>query len=291
MSGRAFVLGAGGAVGEAAALALSAAGWRVTASVHRRRENAEARLAAAGAAVVVHDLAAGDWRADAEGADAWVLTPHLERVAPALAGVAAPGRLVVFSSNNVAADAEAAGSRALAACEQRLRTQFPDIAIIRPTLIFGDPRLATLTRIVALAQRWRIMPLPGAGRARMQPVFHADLGELAARLAAPGAPSGVFAAGGPDVVSLRELYALVLRATGRRALVVPIPRMLLKLAAPSLAARGLLSEEQIARADADRVAVEQDRLPAGWAPRTPLKEGLARLAAALRASAATLGGA
>jgi NADH dehydrogenase len=279
----ALVIGAGGPVGEAAATALARDGWRVTASMRRRRADAEARLAGVGAAVAFHDLP-GDraWTALAEDCDAVVFTTHLDIAAAALVGAdISCGRLVVFSSNNVAADAEAPSYRELGRTESALRQRFPGAAIVRPTLIYGDARLPTLTRLMRLARAWPVLPLPGSGRALAQPVFHEDLGVLAAGLAAPDAPGGVFAAGGPDVVSTRELHAAVAAAAGAHPLIAPIPRFAL---GPAVAL-GLISSEQAARADKDRVAVAQDPLPPHLAPRTRLKEGLARLFKALRDAA------
>lgn len=283
MTRTALVIGAGGPVGEATAAALVRGGWAVTASLRQRRPDAEARLAALGVAVVFHDLPRDvDWARAADGCDALVWTIHLQIAADALAGTRlACRRLVAFSSNNVAADPDAPSYRALAGAEAAVRTRFPGAAIVRPTLIYGDVRLPTMNELMRLAQRALVMPLPGSGRALVQPVYHGDLGALAAGLAAPGAPSGVFAAGGPDIVSMRELYALVAQTVGARPLLAPIPRFGLSLAVRL----GLLSEEQAARAEKDRVAMPQDALPVELAPRTPLREGLARHFSGLRAAA------
>ncbi|MGH6951084.1 MAG: NmrA family NAD(P)-binding protein [Vitreimonas sp.] len=284
MTRTALVIGAGGPVGEAAAAALVREGWRVTASMRQRRPDVEARLAAMGVAVAFHDLPHdARWAACAEGCDALVFAIHLEiAAAAALAGAALScGRLVVFSSNNVAADAEAASYRALAQAETSVRARFPNAAIVRPTLIYGDPRLPTLTRLMRVAQTWPVMPLPGSGRALAQPVFHEDLGVLAAGLAAADAPGGVFAAGGPDIVTTRDLYAAVAAAVGAHPPIAPIPRFAL---APAVAL-GLISSEQAARADKDRTAIAQDPLPPHLAPRTHLREGLARHFSALRGAA------
>jgi uncharacterized protein YbjT (DUF2867 family) len=287
MTRTALVIGAGGPVGEAAAAALVRSGWRVTASMRQRRADAEARLAALGAAVAFHDLPRdAGWASLAEDCDALVFATHLKVTAAALAGATSPrARVVAFSSNNVAADADAPSYRALAAAEAALRARLPGAAIVRPTLIYGDPRLPTLTQLMRMAQRSPIMPLPGSGRALVQPVFHEDLGALAAGLAEAQAPSGVFAAGGPDVVSMRELYAMIALAVDAHPLVAPIPRLALSLAAML----GMISPEQAARADKDRVAVAVDPLPPELAPRTRLREGLARHFSALQA--ATPGGA
>jgi len=269
MTRTAFVAGAGGAVGEATALALRRAGWRVVASMRTRRADAIARLEAAGARVVSHDLPGDNgWARDAAGCEALVFTTHLSITLAALDAAPSVRRIVVFSSNNVAADADAPSYRALAQVEAAVRARFAHAAIIRPTLIYGDVRLATLTRLIQLARRSPVLPLPGSGRALVQPVFHGDLGALAAGLAEGDAPRGVFAAGGPDILTMRDLYRQAARAAGSRPLVISTP-------ANFLAALKLISSEQAARAETDRSAIGQDELPAAFIPRTPLSVGLA----------------
>lgn len=263
-------------MGEAAALALLQKGWRVTASMRRARADVSSRLEAAGAAVHLGSLPGAHWEHAAY--DAVIFTTHLSVANATLTEAAVEAeRLVVFSSNNVAADADAPSYRALAQEEATVRARFPRAAIVRPTLIYGDPRLATLTRLMNLARRSPVLPLPGSGEALVQPVFHNDLGVVAAGLAEADAPSGVFAVGGPDVVTMRALYRAVTQAAEARTLIAPAPGPLLALAA----ALNLISAEQAARAERSRTVVPQDPLPDGLLPRTPLKEGLAHLARAL----------
>jgi len=271
MTRRALVFGAGGAVGEAAVLALLRAGWNVTASLRQRAPAPEARLAQAGARVVFRVLPDAAWAEDAAGADAIIFLTHISTAEAALATAAAPRRLVVFSSNNVAADASAPSYKLMAEAEQRLRAKFPSIAIVRPTLIYGDPRLQTLTQLMRLARRSPVLPVPGSGRARVQPVFHEDLGRLAAALCASDAPRGTFAAGGPDIVTMRELYRAVTRALRVQRVIVPLPRFAMNIAVRA----GRLTAEQMARANADRTAIAVDPLPQAFAPHTSLADGLA----------------
>lgn len=287
MTRHALVIGAGGAVGEAIARSLAARGWRVTGSMRRKRDDVIARLAAHGVSPAFHDLAQDDWRAAAEGADALVFAPHLALTARALAdsGVRCE-RTLVFSSNNVAIHREAPVYRELAVAEEVLRAYDPRVIVLRPTLIYGDPRLPTLPRVIALARRWPFVPLPGSGKARVQPVFHEDLGATAAGLVEEGEAGGVYAVGGPEIVSMRALFESAAKAAGVRKPVIAIPRFALQFAAPLVSAFAPYSLAQAERADHDRVAVAQTPLPASLAPRTFLAAGLARLVSALDGSPA-----
>lgn len=282
MNKHAAVFGAGGAVGEAAAHALVARGWRVTASLHAQREDVAARLRENGAVVRYDDLeAGGDWSAAAEGCDALVFATHLRLTNFALDRLGAtPKRVVAFSSNNVAIQPEAPAYAELAEAERSLRVRHPGAAIIRPTMIYGDPRLPTLTRLMRMARTWPFLPLPGSGSALIQPVFHDDLGRAAAWLADADI-AGTFAIGGPDAVTMRALYRAVSRAARKKTRIVTVPSLALRLAGPVLAMLGLYTSAQTLRADRDRLPVKQTPLPPEIAARVGLKEGLARLAQAL----------
>lgn len=276
---RALVIGAGGAVGEAIVAALAARGWRVHASMRTRRDDVLRRLAASGASVSFHDITTDDgWAPLAESSDALVFATHLELTVSALERLKRAERIVAFSSNNVAIHPDAPTYRALANAEHSLRARFPSATIIRPTLIYGDPRLETLTRVLRMAHAWPVIPLPGSGRARMQPVFHEDLGRLAAGLADTG-QGGVYALGGSDVMTMRELFAQAKRTTGGRGMVLPVPAPLLKVAAFT----GAYPAEQAARADWRRVAIPQTPIPDDLLPRMRFEDGLARHWAAMQA--------
>lgn len=281
MSNAAVVAGAAGAVGEACALALKSKGWRVVGTLRRDRAGAAARLRAAGVELMQLDVcethALGALTRDA---DALVFTPNLQLLIPTLPLIGAK-HIIALSSNNVAIAPDTPVYRDLAVAESALRITRPDALILRPTMIYGDPRLETVTRLMRLARRWPVMPLPGSGRALVQPVFHGDLGAMAASLVVDRPNGGrTFAVGGPDIVSFAILYAQIAQAAGARTLQLPIPLWALRGAA-RLGVRIPLDASQLGRAEADRRVVVQDELPTSLVPSTPLSAGLAFLARAL----------
>lgn len=280
MSKTALVVGAAGAVGEACALQLKQKAWRVVGTLRRDRAGAVKRLSDANVELVpldAHDI--GAFSALAREVDALVFTPNIQLLIPALPSIA-PARIIAFSSNNVAIAPETPIYGRLAAAEIALRRARPDALIIRPTMIYGDPRLETVTRLMRLARRWPFMPLPGSGRALTQPVFCADLGTMAAGLAVEPPEGGTFVAGGPEILTLAAFYRQIALAAGARSTPLPTPLWALKLAA-RLPLGLPLDKAQLDRAERDRQAVEQDKTPAGLAPATPLCLGLASLAHAL----------
>ncbi|MGD9981000.1 MAG: NmrA family NAD(P)-binding protein [Hyphomonadaceae bacterium] len=281
--GKAIVFGGGGAVGEATAHALIAAGWQVVASMRTERADAIERLSQSGATLRRDDLETDThWRAAANGCDCVVFTTHLSLTAVALARmeIAPEQRVVVFSSNNVAIQPEAKLYVDMAEAERGIRASYAKSAILRPTLIYGDPRLPTLTRLMRMARRFPFVPMPGSGRALLQPVFYEDLGRAAAWLAS-AQDVGTYAIGGPDSVTMRGIYREVIRASGRRARVLAIPAGLIRILGPVLGAVGLYTIAQSSRVDRDRLVVPQTPLPREIVAKVSLRDGLSRLAAAL----------
>jgi len=126
--------------------------------------------------------------------------------------------------------------RARAAGEARVRAAFPGACILRPSVLFGpgDAFLCTLDAITRLAP---VVPLFGAGRTRLQPVYVEDVAKAAVRaLENPAARGAVFELGGPEVLAYREAIARVLRHRRRRRLLLPVPWVLWSLLAALLAA-------------------------------------------------------
>jgi NADH dehydrogenase len=89
--------------------------------------------------------------------------------------------------------------------------------------MFG-PGDALVSTIAGLARVLPALPLIGAGRTHLQPVYVMDVAEAIARmLANPGTSGRTYELGGPTVYTLRELYTLTLNLVGSRRVLVPVP--------------------------------------------------------------------
>jgi len=83
--------------------------------------------------------------------------------------------------------------------------------LLRPTLIYGAGRDATLTRIAQLASRWGRFPLPRDANGLRQPVHADDLAAAAFACASTTATKGqTYALPGGETLSYREMVARVL---------------------------------------------------------------------------------
>src|SRR5260370_1190052 len=107
--------------------------------------------------------------------------------------------------------------------ERAVQREFPGATIVRPSAMFG-PGDALFGTLADLARLLPMLPLIGAGRTRLQPVYVEDVAEAVARmLADPATASRTYETTGPDVYTLRELVGITLRLIGRQPLLVPVP--------------------------------------------------------------------
>ncbi len=137
-------------------------------------------------------------------------------------------RLVHVSAIGAAPDAGSKYARSKAAGEAVVRDAFPTATIVRPSSIFG-PEDQFFNLFARLATISPIMPLLGGGHGRMQPVYVGDVAQAIAALAPAAAPTGgTYELGGPQVLSMAELMAMVCEQTGRKRLAVPLPFALAK---------------------------------------------------------------
>lgn len=102
--------------------------------------------------------------------------------------------------------------------------------ILRPTLVYGDGRDASLAPIARFARRWHLMPVPyGAGGLR-QPI-HAD--DIAAAVLAAFDREATFGRtyelGGGERLAFGQMLARIARAQPGFVLRVPLPRVVLVL--------------------------------------------------------------
>ncbi len=106
--------------------------------------------------------------------------------------------------------------------EAAIREAFPNATIIRPSLVFGPEDLIT-NRLANLA-RLPFLPVIAAQR-RFQPVFVRDLAQAIAKAALDPELFGgkSFDIGGPHTMSMRELHAAVLEASGQDTELLDMP--------------------------------------------------------------------
>ena len=113
--------------------------------------------------------------------------------------------------------------------EQAVRSSGLTYAILRPSWVYG-PEDRALNRFLAMSRFQPFVPLVGAiGRQKMQPVFIDDVGRATAEcLDNPAAANQTFEIGGPDVFSMSDVVKTALQVVGRRRLLLPAPKFVMK---------------------------------------------------------------
>lgn len=170
--------------------------------------------------------------------------------------------LVHVSAIGAEKDASSLYGRSKAAGEKAVLKAVPNAVIMRPSMIFG-PQDKFFNRFAALARIAPVVPLIGGGATRLQPVYVADVAKaVVAGLSGGCKPGTVYELGGPEIVTLRQAFEKVLRQTGRRRLLLPVPFGLAKLKAAflQLLPGPLLTVDQVRM-------LEEDSLVSGLAYR------------------------
>jgi uncharacterized protein YbjT (DUF2867 family) len=225
---RVLITGARGFIGRHLAAALAARGHAITAAGRPQFDFERPRdwtSALRGIDVVVN--AAGVLRAPPERFEAIHHTgPRALFTAAEAAGVRRVLQISALGADEAAVSAfHLSKRRADAFLAQRAL----DWAIVQPSLVFGaDGRSA---RWLAVLASLPLVPLPGDGAQRVQPIHVDDLAELLVRLVeAPGPIRETIAAVGPAPLALRD-YLRSLRAQMGlgAARFVPIPLRLVPL--------------------------------------------------------------
>jgi NADH dehydrogenase len=173
---------------------------------------------------ILAERRSGDFRrVQAEG-------PATIAKAAAAAGVA---RLVQVSAIGADAASPSLYAQAKAEGEAAVRAAFPAATILRPSVVFG-PEDRFFNRFAAMAQIAPCMPVI-SGATRFQPVYVADVADaIIAALHRPEAAGALYELGGPQVWTMRELLAWILRETQRRRMLMEVPMGLARLQAAVL---------------------------------------------------------
>jgi NADH dehydrogenase len=248
----ATVFGGSGFLGRYIVRAFAKAGWRVRAAV--RRPDLAGFLRPYGAVGQVEAVQANvrypeSVAAAAEGAEIVVNATGVKRET----GRQSFDAVHAYGAEAIARAANAAGARShilisgLGAdaqsrnryissqgrAEQAARSEFAEAVILRPSVVFG-PEDEFFNRFADLARFLPALPAFAGGKAKLQPVYVADIA-LAVAKAMDGAlkPGATYELGGPEVMTLTEAMRLALRIAERKRLVIPAPFAISRLIARS----------------------------------------------------------
>ncbi|OJU29850.1 MAG: complex I NDUFA9 subunit family protein [Nitrobacter sp. 62-13] len=140
----------------------------------------------------------------------------------AKAAAAAGARMVHVSAIGADARSASAYARAKAAGEKAVLAAVPSATILRPSVMFG-PEDQFANRFAALARMSPVLPLIG-GATKLQPVYVGDVATAVADAVDGRTKAGaVYELGGPEVLTMREIWQIILRVIERERTLVPLP--------------------------------------------------------------------
>ncbi len=112
--------------------------------------------------------------------------------------------------------------------EEYLKRSGLDYTIFRPSVVFG-PGDGFVNLVATMVKRAPIVPLPGGGHNRLQPVSVYDVAEFFTRaVSEPRASRQTIELGGSEALEYREIVARVMQTLGKKKPAVSVPLSLMR---------------------------------------------------------------
>lgn len=156
------------------------------------------------------------------GADAVISTAHARHAGAIIAAAPAHARLIFLGSTRRFSRWPDPHGDGVRAGEAAFLASGRAGVMLHPTMIYGAQGEDNVQRLAALMRRLPLLPLPGGGRALVQPIHQSDV--TRAVLAALRKGEGAITIAGPQALPYRDFCAAVARAAGlapRRVLTIP----------------------------------------------------------------------
>lgn len=132
-------------------------------------------------------------------------------------------KFVHISAIGADPDSDSLYARTKGEGEAAVRAARPNATIMRPSIVFGQED-AFFNKFAAMAQFSPALPLIGGGKTQFQPIYVDDVADaICEALVRPQASGRLYELGGPRRYTFKELMELMLRETGRKRLLIPIP--------------------------------------------------------------------
>ncbi|AQS89462.1 hypothetical protein A0U93_11025 [Neoasaia chiangmaiensis] len=167
-------------------------------------------------------------------------------------------RYVHVSAIGADPQSPSAYGRSKAEGEAAVRRIFPHAGIIRPSVVFG-PEDRFLNMFATMARFLPVMPV-FCGDTRFQPVYVGDVAAaIVTLLDEPQVSARLVEAGGPDILTMREVMRYVMTQTGhqRPLLTVPLPLARLEASLFERLPGKLLTNDQINMMQKDNVVASE----------------------------------
>lgn len=185
-----------------------------------------------------------------------VHTMGASHVATAAADAKVP-TLIHMSALGANPDSESAYFRTKAMGEAEVLKAFPKAILIRPSLVFGQDD-TIFNRFGMISRLFPVMPVIHGG-SKFQPAYVSDVAAAILAAAEGEARSGkAYELGGPEVETMKQLLARVLREANRTRPLIPVPAGLAKFGAmlTQILPNPILTVDQVIQLGTDNVVSE-----------------------------------
>ncbi len=130
--------------------------------------------------------------------------------------------IVHISAMGADENAKSKYARSKALGERELLAQIPKADILRPSILFGADD-GFFTRFAKMASFSPILPLPGGGKTKFQPVYVADIADAIVKILANGSNGQIYELGGAKTYSYKELMQFILNTIDKKRMLLPLP--------------------------------------------------------------------
>ncbi len=132
-------------------------------------------------------------------------------------------RFVQLSAIGASSKSEAAYAQSKAAGEAAVLEAIPQAVILRPSIVIG-PEDDFFNRFAKMAALSPALPLVGGGETLYQPVAVQDVAQATCEaLENPDCGGKIYELGGPNIFSFKNLMEIMLRHTGQKRILAPVP--------------------------------------------------------------------
>ena len=110
------------------------------------------------------------------------------------------------------------------AAEEVIEKSGLDYTILRPTMIYGDSRDRNMCRLIHYLRRWPVLPIPGSGEHRFQPVYVEDVARaVVSCLYVDQTRKKSYNLPGGNALTFREAVNTICRQLGRKVRPLSFP--------------------------------------------------------------------
>lgn len=132
-------------------------------------------------------------------------------------------RFVQISALGADNDSDSKYARTKAGGETAVKQHFAQSTILRPSIVFG-PEDNFFNMFAQMAQYSPALPLIGGGKTKFQPVYVENVADAVIKGIVDASTAGkTYELAGPQVYTFKEILQFILKTTGRKRCLVPLP--------------------------------------------------------------------